>query len=80
MNGDWQLITETMDGACTSSPDSRATNNGVWEIVQVQPAGERAGPVNRRAAVVHLLEALVLSSCGQFGKFRFQVRPVVRRK
>ena len=42
MNREWQLITETIDGACTSSPDSTALDNSGWEIVQAQPAAEGA--------------------------------------
>jgi hypothetical protein len=45
MNSDWQLITETIDGSCTSSPDSTARNNGGasgWEILLTQPGAEWA--------------------------------------
>ena len=45
MNSDWQLITETIDRACTSSPDSTERNNsgwGGWEIPQAQPETEGA--------------------------------------
>jgi len=45
MNSDWQLITETIDRAFTSSTDSTARNNsgwGDWEILQAQPEAEGA--------------------------------------
>ena len=42
MKRDWQLITETIDGACTSSPDSTALNSSGWEIVPAQPGSEGA--------------------------------------
>jgi hypothetical protein len=45
MNSDWQLITETIDGSCTSSPNSTARNNNganCWEVLQGQPGAEWA--------------------------------------
>jgi hypothetical protein len=45
MNSEWQLITETIDGAFTSSPDSTARNNSGWsdwEILQAPPGAEGA--------------------------------------
>ena len=49
MNRNWQLITESIDRARISSPDSNTMLNsrwGLWEMVEVQPTEERARLLN----------------------------------
>jgi hypothetical protein len=45
MSNDWQLITETIDGACASSPDSTERNNSGWGGWQILQPGAEDGLV-----------------------------------